>query len=363
MGKRDYYEVLGVERNAEKEQIKINYRKLALQYHPDRNKSSDAESKFKEISEAYAVLSDDGKRSQYDQFGHAGIGQRYSAQDIFRGADFSEIFRDIGTNFGGFGGIFEEFFGGGRTRSSGRSRGRDLEYGLELTLEEAAFGDQKDLSIPRVEKCVSCTGNGAEPGTSPKSCPNCKGLGQVQIARSAGFTRLITMNTCSNCKGNGTLIETPCNACHGSGLLEITRNLNVRIPAGVDDGFSLRLRGEGNAGSLGGPSGDLYVVIHTKAHKLFEREDENIFYKTNISFPKATLGTEIEVPTLDGRASIKIPSGTQSGTVFRIKGKGIQKLQGFGRGHEYVQVNVDTPLKINNKQKKLLQELAKELDS
>ncbi|MFQ5951483.1 MAG: molecular chaperone DnaJ [Candidatus Geothermarchaeales archaeon] len=363
MGKRDYYEILGLERDASPDQLKSSYRKLALKYHPDRNKEPEAEAKFKEISEAYAVLSDEEKRGQYDRFGHAGIDQRYSAEDIFRGADFGEIFRSMGMNFG-FGGlrdIFEDFFGmGGGGRSARQHRGGDLKYEAELTLEEAAAGLSKGITGPRIESCGTCQGQGAEPGTSAKSCPKCNGTGQVQMIRSTGFTRLITMGDCSTCGGNGKLIEKPCHVCRGEGILEQKRTINVQIPAGVDEGHSLRLRGEGDASPDGGPPGDLYVVIHVKPHRLFEREGDDLLYKTKSDFPDVALGGEIKVPTLDGSAVLKIPSGTQSGTVFRIKGKGMQKLNGFGRGHLYVQVDVVTPSKLTSKQKKLLQDLSKE---
>ena len=364
MEKRDYYDTLELERDASQDQIKSRYRKLALTYHPDRNKEPGAEEKFKEISEAYAVLSDEEKRSQYDRFGHAGINQRYSTEDIFRGADLGEILRGVGMNFG-FGGlrdIFEDFFGmGGGSRSARQHRGGDLKYDVEITLEEAASGLQKGITVPRVESCEACRGEGAEPGSTPKICPKCNGTGQVQVVRSTGFTRLITMGDCRTCQGNGRLIEKPCHVCKGGGILEQKRNLSVKIPAGVDEGRGLRLRGEGDASPDGGPSGDLYVVVHVKPHQLFERDGDDLLYKTKIDFPDVALGAEIKVPTLDGDAVLKIPSGTQSGTVFRIRGKGMQKLNGFGRGHQYVQVDVETPSKLNNRQKKLLQELSKAL--
>ncbi|MEM2210650.1 MAG: molecular chaperone DnaJ [Nitrososphaerales archaeon] len=357
--KRDYYEILGVPRNATKEEIKQAYRKLALQYHPDRNKSPDAEEKFKEISEAYAVLSDDEKRRQYDMYGHAGIDGRYTPEDIFRGVDFDEIFRDLGFGFGGFESIFDMFFGRGKSYSP--PPGRDLRYDLEITLEDVVNGTIKEIQVPRTEVCKVCNGSGAEPGTGLKFCSKCNGTGQVQQVRTSGFARFVTITTCHVCKGRGQIIEHRCKVCKGSGVVEVNRKIQVRIPAGVDEGYTLRLKGEGDVSREGGPAGDLYIVIHIKPHPLFKRSDSDIIYEARISFPQAALGTEIRVPTLNGGAVLKIPPGTQSGTIFRLKGKGIPKLNGFGRGDELVKVIVETPTKLTERQKQLLREFMKEM--
>ncbi|MCS7116765.1 MAG: molecular chaperone DnaJ [Nitrososphaerota archaeon] len=359
--KRDYYEILGVPRNATKEEIKQAYRKLALQYHPDRNKSPDAEEKFKEISEAYAVLSDDEKRRQYDMYGHAGIDSRYTTEDIFRGVDFDEIFRDLGFGFGGFESIFDMFFGKGR--SHGPTPGRDLRYDLEVTLEEVVSGVTKEIQVPRTEVCKACHGSGAEPGTSPRVCSHCNGTGQIQQVRVSGFTRFVTITTCNVCKGKGQIIEHRCKVCRGAGVVEVRRRVQVKVPAGVDEGYTLRLRGEGDVSPNGGPPGDLYIVIHVKPHPLFKRSNDDIIYEARISFPHAALGTEIRVPTLDGSVILKIPPGTQSGTIFRLKGKGIPKLEGFGRGDELVKVIVETPTRLTERQKQLLREFIKEMNS
>ena len=273
--KRDYYEILGVEKNAPADEIKSAYRKLAMQFHPDRNKSPDAEEKFKEISEAYAVLSDQGKRQQYDQFGHAGIDQRYSQEDIFRGADFEDIFRDIGMGGRGFGrgggSIFDIFFGGGGGRHEGPSRGSDLLYELAINLEDAANGKSVELEVPRTETCEVCRGSGAKPGTSPKTCSTCRGSGQVSRTQNTPFGRFMTSSTCGTCHGTGTIIDSPCTTCHGSGTVQKRRKIQVKIPPGVDTGSRLRVPGEGEAGGKGGPPGDLFVEINVKPHHIFTR--------------------------------------------------------------------------------------------
>lgn len=358
--KRDYYEVLGVPRKATKDEIKNAYRKLALQYHPDRNKSPDAEEKFKEISEAYAVLSDDEKRGQYDMFGHAGIGSRYTTEDIFRGVDFDDIFRNLGFGFGGFDRIFDTFFGGRRDVHYGPEKGVDMRYDLEISLEEVARGLKTEIGVPRNENCRACGGTGAKPGTQPIICPACHGTGQIQHTRSMGFARFVQIVTCDRCNGKSTIIESPCKECHGSGIVKQYRRIRIDVPPGVDAGHHLRLRGEGEAGSRGGPPGDLYVVIHVKPHKIFERDEDDIVCEVPISFFQATLGDEVEVPTLEGKARLKIPPGTQYGTVFRLKGKGLPKLRGFGRGSELVKVIVRTPDRLTGRQKRLLQESARE---
>jgi molecular chaperone DnaJ len=358
--KRDYYEVLGVSKNASKDEIKDAYRKLAMQYHPDRNKAPDAEEKFKEISEAYAVLSDAQKRRQYDTLGHAGFDQRYSAEDIFRGADFESIFRDIGF---GFGDLFRTFFGGGfgggfRERAN---RGQDLVYDLELALEEAAKGVEKEILVPRTEKCEVCGGSGASPGTSPITCPKCNGAGRIRNMRRSSFAMYVQVTPCSNCKGRGTLIESPCKKCHGTGLVKKRRKISVKVPAGIDEGYQLRLRGEGGVAANGGESGDLYVLVHIVPHKLFMREGDDLWYVLMIGYPQAALGAEVSVPTLDGSATVKIKPGTQAGETIQLRGKGMPRFRGYGKGDLLVRVGVSVPKKLTKKQRALLEQLAEEL--
>lgn len=359
--KQDYYEVLGVSKNVPKDELQNAYRKLALQYHPDRNKSADAEEKFKEISEAYAVLSDDEKRKQYDMFGHAGIGARYSSEDIFRGVDFGDIFKDVGFGFGGSNSIFDMFFGRRRGRRAGTQKGVDLRYDLEITLKNVATGLEQEISVPRTEKCEICKGSGAASGTAPRTCSRCKGSGQVQHATSTGFGQFIQIGTCNMCNGQGTLIDTPCGTCHGTGTVSRKRTIRITIPPGVDTGSRLRLTGEGEAGVRGGPPGDLFVVIHVKPHESFKRNGSDVLYETSVGFTQVALGTEIEVPTITGKAQLKIPAGTQSNTVFRLRGKGLPNLRGWGRGDELVRITVHTPTKLTSKQKKLLRNFAKEM--
>lgn len=357
--KRDYYEVLGVSRQASKDDIKNAYRKLALQYHPDRNKSLDAAEKFKEISEAYAVLSDEEKRSQYDQFGHAGIGARYRTEDIFSGADFSDIFRDLGF---GFGDVFERFFG----RSSSfreEQRGADLRYDLSVTLEDVARGTTKEIEVPRTEPCGTCKGSGAQPGTSPRTCSRCKGSGQMQLVRSAGFTRIVTMETCRDCRGKGVFIDHPCRNCSGSRLVQLTRRIKVKVPAGVEDGQMLRLRGEGDAGMNGRRHGDLYLVLHLMPHRLFERKNSNIIFTKHVHYHSLVLGGTVKVPTLDGEATLKIPPGTEGNTVFNLHGRGLPDPERGRRGDELVRVVIRVPKQPSERVKRLAQELSKELGS
>jgi molecular chaperone DnaJ len=360
--KRDYYEILGVDKKSSADEIKSAYRKLAMQYHPDRNKAPDAEEKFKEISEAYAVLEDQTKRQQYDQFGHAGIDQRYSQEDIFRGAapDIEDILRGFG--FGGGGGrggsIFDTFFSGGEERREGPRRGSDMLYELAIEFEEAAAGKRVDLEFPRNETCDVCKGSGAKPGTFPKTCPVCRGTGQVSRAQNTPFGRFMTTSTCGTCRGAGNVIEYQCTTCHGSGIVQKKRKLEVKIPPGVDSGSRLRVTGEGEAGQKGGPPGDLYVEIYVKPHKIFTRHENDVVMEASISFTQAALGDEIPVPTLDGKATMKIPAGTQNGQVFRLRGKGFPGLHGSGKGDELVKIKVEVPTKLNEKQKQLLKEFA-----
>ncbi len=364
MSKRDYYDVLGVAKDASKDDLKSAYRRLALQYHPDRNKDPDAEERFKEISEAYAVLSDDEKRRQYDLYGHAGIGQRYSQEDLFRGVNFNDIFRDLGFGFGGggFNSIFDAFFGGQRQQAYGPQRGADLRYDLEITLEEVASGVEKTITLPRHETCDVCHGSGAQPGTEPQICPQCRGQGRVEHSRSTGFAQFIQVTTCNRCSGMGKIIEAPCTTCRGTGLVSRERRVEVNIPAGVESGSRLRLSGWGEGGVRGGPPGDLYVVVYVKPHDVFQRNDSDLIADVSIGFAQAALGAEIEVPTIDGTAKLTIPAGTQTHTVFRLRGKGLPRVRGFGRGNELVRVVVSIPTQLTSTQRQLLLDLAKELN-
>lgn len=357
--KRDYYEVLDVPKDALKPDIKKAYRKLALKYHPDRNKAPEAEEKFKELSEAYAVLSDNEKRNQYDQFGHAGINGKYNWEDIYRNTDFASIFRDIG--FGGFGSIFDMFFGGSGRRRNGPQKGADMRYDIEITLEEAAFGLEKEIKVQGFDVCETCNGSRMKPGTSSQKCQKCNGAGEIQHTRNLGGMYFSQVQPCNECNGRGFPRNNLCQTCRGRGATQSLHKINLKVPAGIEDGYSLRLSGEGKPGIKSGPKGDLYVVVHVKNHKLFERRGDNILFETQISFPQAALGTKIIVPTLFGDAKLKIPSGTQSGTIFRLKGKGLPHLNGWGKGHQFVNVLVQTPVKLTQRQKKLLKDLEKEL--
>lgn len=356
MTKRDYYEVLGVSKSASKDEIKKAYRKLALKYHPDRNKESDAAERFKEISEAYAVLSNDQKRSQYDQFGHAGFDRMYTQEDIFRTAnfrDFQDIFDTMGFGTDPFGGIFGSMFGSmfrGRGGPMGEY-GADLELEVEITLEEAAKGAKKDLSYHRTKACSSCEGKG---GTGLKNCDMCNGSGQLKQARRAGPMSFYTVTTCSKCGGRGNIPEKACSKCAGSGKASAKEHLKIDIPAGIHNGMRLHLGGLGEYGRDG--PGDLYVRIYVKAHERFERDGDNLWIKMPITFPQAALGGDIEIPTLFGKAKLHIPQGTQSHTVFRLKNEGMPRVKGKNKGDEMVQVIVEVPKKLNKKQKKLLQE-------
>ena len=360
--KRDYYEVLGVSKGATKDEIKQAYRDLALKYHPDRNKSQGAEEKFKEVSEAYAVLSDDDKRAQYDRFGHAGISGRYSAEDIFRGANFDDIFRDLGFGFGGFGSIFDSLFGRRGGFSTGRpaepSSGRDIEYEISISLQQAAKDTEANIEIPRRSVCETCRGSGVKPGTQPQKCPKCSGSGELRYVRTAGYTQIVQIAACDKCRGTGQIIPHPCNVCNGTGVTKKLTKLEVKIPAGVDTGSVLRLAWEGEAGERGAQPGDLYVVIRVKEDEVFERRGSDILYKLPVNYPQLVLGDDISVPTLDGIVKLSIPSGTQSGTVLRLKGRGLPKLKSRGRGDQLVKVVLRTPTKLSGEQKKLITELS-----
>ncbi|HCD17918.1 molecular chaperone DnaJ [Macrococcoides caseolyticum subsp. caseolyticum] len=347
MAKRDYYEVLGLSKGASKEEIKRAYKKLSKKYHPDINKEADAEDKFKEIAEAYEVLSDDQKKVQYDQFGHAGMGQ---------GAGFG------GQDFGGFGGfedIFSSFFGGGARRDPNAPRqGNDLQYQMNVTFEEAVFGAEKEISVKKEVECDTCDGSGAQPGTNIKTCSTCGGRGNVHVEQNTPFGRVRSERTCPDCGGTGKEFEEKCSDCGGTGRKIKTVKISVKVPAGVDTGQQIRLSGQGEPGINGGPAGDLYVVFNVQDHAYFDRSGEDIFYTLELSIAQAALGDEVEVPTLEGKVKLTIPAGTQTGKRFRLKEKGVQNVHGYGRGDEYVTVKVMTPVKMTNRQAELLREFA-----
>ena len=356
MTKRDFYEVLGVAREATDQQIKSAYRKLAMQYHPDRNPGDkQAEEKFKEAAEAYAILADSERRALYDRFGHAGVSGAGAGAGagfdptIF--ADFSDIFAGLGDVFG-FGDIF-----GSRRRRGGPQRGSDLRYDLEITFEESANGAETTIQIPREETCETCTGSGAAPGTTAETCSQCRGTGQLRYQQ--GF--LTVARPCSNCRGTGKTISKPCTACRGAGRITRERKLTVKIPAGIATGQRLRLYGEGEHGSAGGPSGDLYVVVHVQEHSFFHREEDDLYCELPVSFPTLALGGTVKVPTLNGRQELHIPAGTQPGHRFKLRGKGMPNVAGRGHGDLFVIAKVAVPKKVNKEQKHLLEELARTL--
>jgi molecular chaperone DnaJ len=345
--KRDYYEVLGVSPTAGEEELKKAYRKLALQLHPDKNAGPEAEERFKELNEAYQILSDPQRRTQYDRFGHAAFEQSGGPG----GFDFAGGFDDI------IGDLFGDFFGTGRGRG-GRTRARrgaDLQYQLELSFVEACRGCEKTLSIPRLTRCETCGGRGAKPGTTPQTCPQCKGSGQMRFQQ--GFFSIA--KTCGKCNGQGQIVTNPCASCDGAGARRVTYTVNVKIPAGVDTGSRLKLRGEGEAGDNGGPSGDLYVVLDVEEHALFTRDGHDLVCDVPVSFAQAALGTELEVPTLDGSAKVKVPAGSQTGHVFRLRGRGVPDLDRYGTGDQLVRIVVETPKKLTPRQRELLEEFAK----
>ena len=350
--KRDYYQVLGVDRQATDEQIKKSFRRLARQYHPDVNKEPDAEAKFKEINEAYEVLSDQEKRAMYDRFGHAG------PQAGFGGSY---------TDFSGFGGIediFESFFGGMRTGGSARpgpTRGADLRYDLTIEFEEAVFGCSKEITLMRHETCPQCKGSGAEPGTQPIRCPQCNGTGEVRRQQQTFMGPFIQVTVCPRCHGEREIVTSPCSQCRGEKVVRTERTISVDIPAGVDSDTRVRLTGEGEPGTFGGPPGNLYVVLHVKPHPLFQRDDTTIMLELDINMAQAALGDKIRIATLDGEEDLSIPAGTQTGDVVRLRGKGVPHLRRNGRGDQLVMFNVLTPTKLNKKQKQLLEELGRTL--
>lgn len=348
MSKRDYYEVLGVSKSASADEIKRAYRKLARQYHPDVNQDdATAAEKFKEVTEANEVLSDSQKRARYDQFGHtdpsAGFGGGGGAQD-----------------FGGFGDIFDMFFGGGG-RSRGPQRGNDLQYNLQVEFREAAFGVTKEIEIPRSEECQTCKGSGAKAGHSPETCSTCRGTGTMESVVNTPLGRMVNRRTCSACGGDGRVIKHPCETCRGAGRMKTRKKIEVSVPSGVDTGNRIRITGAGEMGDRGAPSGDLYIVIHVKEDPFFHREGDDLYCEIPISFVQAALGDEIEVKTLDETVALKIPEGSQTGTVFRLRGKGMPRLQSSSRGDQHVRIRVVTPRKLSEEQKELLRKLGSEL--
>lgn len=349
MSNRDFYEILGVPRNASLDEIKASFRKLARLYHPDVSKEPDAEERFKEINEAYGVLSDPQKRARYDQFGRAGLGEMGGMPD-YASMDFSDIFEEI---LGGFG------FGGGGSRSRNRPhRGRDLQVRAELTFEEAVFGVEKTIEVTRNEVCGTCHGSGAEPGTSPQRCSTCGGRGEVRQVRQTIFGSMMQSGPCPTCGGRGEVITSPCHTCRGTGLEKKTVKKAVAIPAGVDNDTQIRLAGEGEPGTFGGPQGSLYILLTVKPHKFFQRRENNILLNLDINVAQAVLGADIEVPTVDGTEKLKIPAGTQPGKIFTMRAKGVPFLRRSGRGDQLVIVNVDIPTKLTKEQRQLFEQLA-----
>ncbi|WP_339063750.1 molecular chaperone DnaJ [Tepidibacillus marianensis] len=349
MSNRDYYEVLGVGKGATEDEIKKAYRKLARQYHPDVNKEADATEKFKEVKEAYEVLSDSNKRARYDQFGHEDPQAGFGGSGGFGGADF-----------GDFGDIFDMFFGGGGRKNRNPNaprRGADLQYNMTIEFKDAIFGKEIDITIPREEECDTCHGTGAKPGTKVETCSVCKGTGQQEVVQNTPFGRIVNRRICTACQGTGKIITQKCTDCHGKGRLKLNKTIHINIPAGVDDGSQLRVSGEGEAGANGGPAGDLFIVLRVKTHDFFERDGDNIYCEVPLTFAQAALGDEIEVPTLDGRVKLKIPEGTQTGTNFRLKGKGVPHLRFGGAGDQHVKVVIVTPTQLTDRQKELIKEL------
>ncbi len=350
--KRDYYEVLGVPKGATEEVVRKAFRKKALEYHPDRNKSPDAEGKFKEVNEAYQVLIDPQKRAQYDRFGHAGVSGNQS-QD-FAGYDI----------FGGFGDIFDSFFGDitGRGRQRAAQRGDDLQVRLTVDFEDAVFGTEREVEVARVERCQRCQGACSEPGTGTSSCTTCRGVGQVRRSQRSMFGQFSQVTTCPSCKGRGSTIDSPCTQCNGGGTERRNRKISVKIPPGVDDGNQIRLSGEGNAGMNGGSAGNLYIYLTVNDHEIFTRDGRNLIYELPLNIVQATLGDEVQIPTLNGAETLKIPPGTQPGAVFQIKGEGVHQVNEHRRGDIVVPVRIQVPASLDSRQKKLLEELSETLE-
>ena len=359
--KRDYYEVLGVSKGASDDEIKKAYRKLAKKYHPDMNPGDkEAEAKFKEVNEAYSILSDSEKRARYDQFGHAGVDPNYGAGGPgggFGGFDMGDI--DLGDIFGSFfGGGFGGFGGSASSRRNGPQKGESLRASLTISFEEAAFGCEKEINLNRTEECEACHGSGAEPGTTAETCPDCRGTGVVRVQQRTGGFAFSSTAPCSRCRGTGKIIHTPCKACGGSGSVNKSKRVTVSIPAGIDDGQAISLRGQGNAGKNGGPAGDLIVAVHVKPHPQFHRDGTTVLYEQPVTFYQAVMGAELEIPTIDGKVKYNLPAGTQTGTTFRLRGKGIPELRGRGRGDQYVTVRVQVPTSLNGEQKEALRAFA-----
>ena len=359
--KRDYYEVLGVSKDASDDEIKKAYRRLAKKYHPDMNPGDkEAEAKFKEVNEAYSILSDSEKRARYDQFGHAGVDPNYGAGGPgggFGGFDMGDI--DLGDIFGSFfGGGFGGFGGSASSRRNGPQKGESLRASLTISFEEAAFGCEKEINLNRTEECEACHGSGAEPGTTAETCPDCRGTGVVRVQQRTGGFAFSSTAPCSRCRGTGKIIHTPCKACGGSGSVKKTKRVTVSIPAGIDDGQAISLRGQGNAGKNGGPAGDLIVAVHVKPHPQFHRDGTTVLYEQPVTFYQAVMGAELEIPTIDGKVKYNLPAGTQTGTTFRLRGKGIPELRGRGRGDQYVTVRVQVPTSLNGEQKEALRAFA-----
>ena len=355
--KRDYYEVLGVDKSASEDEIKRAYKKMARKYHPDLNPDNkEAEEKFKEVNEAYEVLSDSDKKARYDQFGFAGVDSNYGA-----GAG-GGAYGAGGFDFGDLGDIFGSFFGGGfggaRANPNAPQRGESIRLGVTISFEEAAFGCEKEVNVDRYETCNTCHGSGCADGTSPEVCPDCHGSGQVQVRRQTPMGVFATTSPCGRCGGKGRIIKTPCTACRGSGLERKRRTIQAKIPAGIDNGQTISIRGQGHAGKNGGPSGDLLITITVRPHELFRREGTSVLCEAPITFAQAVLGAELEIPTIDGKVKYDLPEGTQSGTTFRLKGKGIPELNGRGRGDQYVTVYIETPRNLNREQKEALKKFA-----
>lgn len=356
--KRDYYEVLGVDRGADQEEIKQAYRRLAMTYHPDRNPAPDATDRFREIAEAYAVLSDPAKREQYNLHGHAGVSERWSTEDIFRDFDFGDF---LGGRFGGFGGIFGDLFGAQDRRGSEKPRGADLRHELSLSLEEAATGGEHVISISRSERCRTCAGTGAKPGTAPVTCGECRGSGQKQQTRTEKAAHFVTITSCPRCLGRGVWIESPCATCRGSGLEFVPHRIKVEVPAGIDDGMMLRLAGQGEAAGPPAEPGDLLVTVGVRPHPSLSRDGDDLYTTAAVDFPSAALGSKIEVSCLAGeKAKVTIPGGTQSGTRLRLRGKGMPRLHGRAKGDLYVIVRVMTPTHLTPRQRELLKEFRDE---
>jgi molecular chaperone DnaJ len=351
MSKRDYYETLGVSKNASPEELKTAFRRLAREYHPDVSERADAEERFKEVNEAFGVLSDDDKRAAYDRYGHAGVNGMGGFPDFT--VNFSDIFEEL-FNFGG---------GRGRGRRNAPRRGANLRYTVNLDFEEAVFGVDKEIEFPRDEVCSHCEGARAEPGTGKSQCPTCKGAGEVRQARQSLFGSMVQVSTCPTCRGEGETIETLCKVCNGRGLERKTIKKAVEIPGGVDNGTQIRLNGEGQPGINGGPNGNLYLMVQVRRHKFFKRRDNDILLDLDINIAQATLGAEVEVPTVDGKASLKIPTGIQPGKVLRMRGKGIPHIRGKGRGDQLVIINVKVPKRISPEQRELFEQLADSLGS